>query len=439
MDTFEDFLEQHWLLAWLVRDLTELIYAHVVQDLDQRLTSLTGIFMLDASQKEPIKKTFLRLFQDNCGKMLTLTESQFSELRLCFERKVKKYIPADQWDQLVNAVEQGAFRTFVGHWLKLCLHMVFSEPRLNLTYTDLLDYSVLTKPEDVFVIDGFPKGSPKCVVILPPPFRSGAPYQGLKPAVLILNPGQEELSAEDQLRLRSELEEGQEPTSPLLSEPIASDCAAPPDVLPESEDDDSPSTPASFLKPRAGYTQKYEQKLTMTRSPYTYKDVKESMALYSRFKNVKQYESKARVVNRLAEEEEQTPTRHSAMPLQVRKTPFAGTDKSMKPLNLLNTSEAGPQQKSSRKSVDETPSSTQRLRKEGLCPGCKSKLPCRRCEGARLFVAETSKPLRTHSSSMLEEKEDGHKTILMRKKLESAKRGIRQNESLRSKEACKVM
>jgi hypothetical protein len=40
---------------------------------------------------------------------------------------------------------------------------------------------------------------------------------------------------------------------------------------------------------------------------------------------------------------------------------------------------------------------------------------------------------------MLEEKEDGHKTILMRKKLETAKRGIRQNESLRSKEACKVM
>lgn len=438
MDTFEDFLEQHWLLAWLVRDLTELIYAYVVQDLDQRLISLTGIFMLDASQKEPIKKTFLRLFQDNCGKMLAMTESQFSELRLCFERKAKKYIPADQWDQLVNAVEQGAFRTFVGHWLKLCLHMVFSEPRLNLTYTDLLNYSVLTKPEDVFVIDGFPKGSPKCVVILPPPFRNGAPYQGLKPAVLILNPGQEELSAEDQLRLRSELEESQEPTSPLLSEPIASDCAAPPDIQPESEDDDSPSTPASVLKPRPGYTQKYEQKLTMTRSPYTYKDVKESMALYNRFKNVKQYESKARVVSRLAEEEEQTPSRYSAMPLQVRKTPFVGAEKSVKPLNL-STSEASPLQKSSRKSVEETPSSTQRLRKEGLCPGCRSKLPCRRCEGARLFIGEPSKPLRAHSSSMLEEKEDGHKTILMRKKQEAAKRGIRQNEYLRSKEACKVM
>jgi len=441
MDTFEDFFEQHWLLAWLVKDLTELVYTQVLQDLDQRLTALTGLFMLDGSQKERIRKTFLRLFQDNCGKMLAMTEAQFSQLRLSFERKAKAYIPADQWDSLVTTVEQSSFRTFIEHWLKLCLHMVFSEPRLSLTYPDLLDYSVLTKPEDVFVIDGFPKGSPLCVVVLPPPFRSGAPYQGLKPAVLILNPSQAKLSDEEQCRLRAEREESIEPSSPLAPEPRKSDSAAPLEVQPTSEDE-SPGISTSFRKSRPGYTQKYEQKLTMTRSPYTRKEAssKETLALYHHLKNLKQYESKARAGNRLAEEEDQTPSRYSTMPLQVRKSPFVRADKVVKPLNILNISDAGPLQKSSRKSFDETPSSTQRLRKEGICPGCRSKLPCHRCEGARAFVTEAySKPVRAHSSSVLEEKDEGGKTTSMKKKVETAKRAIRQNESLRAKEACKVM
>lgn len=437
MDTFEDFFEQHWLLVWLVKDLTELIYEQVLQDLDRRLTALTELFMLDGSQKERIKKTFLKLFQDNCGKMLAITESQFSELRLSFERKVKAYIPADQWDKLVATVEQGSFRIFVEHWLKLCLHMIFSEPRLSLTYKDQLDYSVLTKPEDVFVIDGFPKGSPMCVVVLPPPFRSGAPYQGLKPAVLILSPSQAGLSAAEQNRLRAGREAPIEPSSPLASEPRQSDSVTPLEVQPASEDE-SPGTSASFRKSRPGYTQKYEQKLTMTRSPYTRKETTETLALYHHLKNLKQYESKARAGSRLAEEEDQTPNRYSTMPLQVRKSPFVRSDKPMKPLNILNISDAGPLQKSSRKSFDETPSSTQRLRKEGICPGCRSKLPCHRCEGARALATESySKPLRAHSSSVLEE--EGGKSNAMKKKVETAKRQIRQNESSRSKETCKVM
>lgn len=435
IDTFEDFLEQHWLLAWLVRDVTLLVYDHVVQDLDQRLTTLTGIFLLDGSQKEQIKKTFSRLFQDNCGKMLPITESQFSELRLSFERKVKAYVPEEDWGKLVNTVEQSAFRTFIEHWLKLCLHMVFSEPRLTLTFTESLEYSVLTRPEDVFVIDGFPKGSPKCVVVLPPPFRSGAAYQGLKPAVLILTPQDEELSTEEQLRLRCE--ESLEPASPLISEPIPCNSAGLLDEQPESEDEESPDTPTRYRQSKPGYTQKYEQKVNKRHS-YTRKltpaeevkpKPKEVMALIHHFKHLPNYESKARAASRLAEDEDSS-NRCSTMPLQVRKSPNTRKEKLIKPLEFISS---GQQLLSSRKSFDETPSSTQRLRKEGLCPSCRGKLPCHRCEELR--AEAYSKPSRTHSSSMLEEKDDGKKTTLMKKRLETARRTIRQKEAQR----CKMM
>ena len=450
MDVFPDFLEQHWLLAWLVRDATELIYTYVLKDLDKRLSTLVAIFMLDPSQKEPVKKTFLRLFQDNCGKMLALTEAQFCGLRLDFERKVKCYVPSEEWDKLVTSVEQEAFRTFVEHWLKLCLHMIFSEPRLTLTYQEHLEYCLLTKPEDVFVIDGFPKGNPKCVVILPPPIRGGAPYQGLKPAVLILSPEQEELSVEEQLRRRVEETESVEPTSPLASEPIPVDRAAPSESHQDSDEDDGPGTPASFRKSKPpSYTQKYEQKVSMTRSPYTRKhsprkepSPKEVMALMHHFKNIKQFENKAKAVSRLTEDEDSTASnRYSTMPLQVRKSPFIRQEKLIKPLTILNTSEVGGMQKSSRKSFDETPSSTQRLRKEGICPSCRAKMPCHRCEGARAMVTETySKPSRAHSSSMLEDKDEGSKTMQIKKRVEAVKRSMfRQNEAMRTKEPCKVM
>ena len=40
---------------------------------------------------------------------------------------------------------------------------------------------------DYFCIDGFPKEGNPCVVVLPPPYRQGYVYQGIKPAVIVLS------------------------------------------------------------------------------------------------------------------------------------------------------------------------------------------------------------------------------------------------------------
>jgi hypothetical protein len=46
---------------------------------------------------------------------------------------------------------------------------------------------------DYYCIDGFPKEGYPCVVVLPPPYRSGYVYQGIKPAVIVLNDPSDEL------------------------------------------------------------------------------------------------------------------------------------------------------------------------------------------------------------------------------------------------------
>ena len=40
---------------------------------------------------------------------------------------------------------------------------------------------------DYYCIDGFPREGNPCVVVLPPPYRQGYVYQGIKPAVIVLD------------------------------------------------------------------------------------------------------------------------------------------------------------------------------------------------------------------------------------------------------------
>ena len=46
---------------------------------------------------------------------------------------------------------------------------------------------------DYYCIDGFPQDGFPCVVVLPPPYRSGYVYQGIKPAILPVDVATEEI------------------------------------------------------------------------------------------------------------------------------------------------------------------------------------------------------------------------------------------------------
>lgn len=49
--------------------------------------------------------------------------------------------------------------------------MILTDVTLEVTFSEHLDYRVYDKPDDFYCIDGFPKNSPPCVVIVPPVMR----------------------------------------------------------------------------------------------------------------------------------------------------------------------------------------------------------------------------------------------------------------------------
>ena len=55
---------------------------------------------------------------------------------------------------------------------------------------------------DYYCIDGFPREGNPCVVVLPPPYRSGYVYQGIKPAVIVLTDSTDEVK--EHVRIRQE-------------------------------------------------------------------------------------------------------------------------------------------------------------------------------------------------------------------------------------------
>lgn len=57
---------------------------------------------------------------------------------------------------------------------------------------------------DYYCIDGFPKEGYPCVVVLPPPFRQGYVYQGIKPAVIVLDDESASHELMDHVRIKQE-------------------------------------------------------------------------------------------------------------------------------------------------------------------------------------------------------------------------------------------
>ena len=101
----------------------------------------------------------------------------------------------EDFEETINSEE---LINFVKVVMDLTLHMVLNDPPIKLELVPLetrkAKANVLEKFEfwmyskqDYYCIDGFPTEGMPGVVVLPPPYRAGYVYQGLKPAVIVLN------------------------------------------------------------------------------------------------------------------------------------------------------------------------------------------------------------------------------------------------------------
>ena len=116
-------------------------------------------------------------------------------------------------EEFEENISTNDFKRFFRAIFKLTLHMVLNDPPIQLSMDswtvrkqktcliDKFDFWMYNK-NDYYCIDGFPQEGFPCVVVLPPPYRQGYVYQGIKPAVLPVDKATDEIT--EHVRLKQE-------------------------------------------------------------------------------------------------------------------------------------------------------------------------------------------------------------------------------------------
>jgi hypothetical protein len=446
LDVFSGFLDNHFYFVRLVQDLLKEALGRLEDAVDEKVKAIASILELGEDQAGALKKANLKTLQDFSTVIFPLNDDFKEQVKTGYLSRVASYLPQEQLDELREVLESDDFTQMLVTLHKVGLHISLNDSALKLPFTDALVYLKFEKPEDFYCIDGFPRGQPPCVVVLPPVMREKFPYSGIKPAVLVLKPDSELMSIDRQKEL-STLQPKAEPV--LLSLPVPTT----PEQLPEVELKSSLDIESEEKKPegtpQASLTKMYAYKLNRSRSPIVRtKDIspRQVAEIYSRYKDKLQKLKQSRPVTPIDAEEENL----YAMPLQ-KKT-------GSKDSRLLTQVDLGQTERIilRAREAESIPISTATLkalikkREEKLDPYCKYRAAALQGNKASLVNLASRIPAeavqRTKSSRTLSSAEEAGKSkaTIMNKRLSEAasrldRRAWARNHLGKEKETCKVM
>lgn len=141
------------------------------------------------------------MFKDYSTQVFSFTTEQIKQfIEADYKPRCESLLADDEdaADMFEDNVGTPDFIRFVQAIIKLQLHMVLNEPPIELSMLSCkqrdekaelvqkYEFWMFNK-NDYYCIDGFPREGYPCVVVLPPPYRQGYVYQGIKPAVIVLS------------------------------------------------------------------------------------------------------------------------------------------------------------------------------------------------------------------------------------------------------------
>jgi hypothetical protein len=155
--------------------------------------------------REHLSKRMATVFQEHSMSIFSLTDDQIDSVikdkylpkleNMEFESEERKEEAQELLDDNINSPD---FKKFFRAVMRLSLHMFLNDPPIQVaTQTivernkqasklDKFDFWMYSK-NDYYCIDGFPKEGNPCAIVLPPPYRQGYIYQGIKPAVVVID------------------------------------------------------------------------------------------------------------------------------------------------------------------------------------------------------------------------------------------------------------
>jgi len=468
LDVFSPFLVSHTVFVFMVQSLVKLVVSVVKDTIQQKVKDIMGL--LGGGEQEKVKTYLLKLFQDLCMKAFPLPD--LDKIKHLYEEKVKD--TADPED-LQDMLESPDFEEFIKTMHRICLHMLLNDPELQIEFKEELEYFKFDKPEDYYCIDGFPKGEPPCVVVLPEVMRGNYPYQGIKKAVLILSPDDPPLSSvEDSKNLDSikKFEEEVKDSGASLdcgdldcdSIKVHEDTKRSEESIKPYEEDNQTFREKTSINLQTSFhlNKMFTQTIETQTSPKFIDQPPEDSPFkctksIPSFKNILQ-ERTHKISNLNFENLDSSPVLVKKVPQSQDFTPKQVLDLYCRyKNNIKKNQDTFPLQKSPCKRYEESfkdlrSSGSFSSAKKNSCKVCKPKLPCTRCSKTALlalakrvpnnsYAKKHRTPIRT--SSHCESPRDRAMSSLLSKKLNEAAHKMDRRSFIRNKvddrEACKVM
>lgn len=250
LDAFPDFLDQFKSFVCLVQELFIVVRQLILDTREQMVLKIAQDLQLvgsegaDLNSKEAKEATDMlqqklqSVFKDCSTQIFSFTTEQLKEfIEAKYKPRCKAVLEEDEDnDEALDLFEDNVgtpdFIRFVQAIIKLQLHMVLNDPPIELSMLSIAERQakpdLITKfdfwmfnKNDYYCMDGFPREGYPCVVVLPPPYRQGYVYQGIKPAVIVLSD-----QKQDEEMLMGHVHEKQQAILDKLKQKRASSLAA---------------------------------------------------------------------------------------------------------------------------------------------------------------------------------------------------------------------
>jgi hypothetical protein len=179
LDLFSPFIGCPTDFSILSQNLVKTVLKDVQDDLSQKLDSIAKLLGSTEKLNDKLHKYMSKLFQDNY--LTAFPCPSHKKIKAAFLSTVPKKI----YIKVRNLLESTEFDSFLKNMHKIGVHMILSDPQLEIHFPTTIEQITITKPDDFYFIDGFPVENAEAIVVIPSVMRINYPYAGIKTSVLM--------------------------------------------------------------------------------------------------------------------------------------------------------------------------------------------------------------------------------------------------------------
>ena len=199
MDNFDSINTNYILLMRTINIVVKTIYDISKNQIRQKVIDLLKCLGLQNISDINISNFYNKfqrlLFQDFFKTLFIANNELYNSIITKIKNEIfknKKLFTQNEIEDILNDINNANITNFIREIYFICLYMNLNEPKLTIKTSTDINYRYYNKNE-YDIIEGFAKNKGICIIILNPPMIGhNKPYNGIKPAVFIIeNPTKE--------------------------------------------------------------------------------------------------------------------------------------------------------------------------------------------------------------------------------------------------------